>query len=106
LIGRAAHPVIELRVRLRLAAAASAMAERRYSAWTPVRKPVVTTMSQSAYYLQQAEKCERQAAIADLKSSGQSFLSAAAQWRGLAAHAVQREAIKQDPTYGTGARTD
>jgi hypothetical protein len=56
--------------------------------------------------LQQAEKWERQAAIADLKSSGRSFLSAAAQWRGLAAHAVQREAIKQDPTYGTGARTD
>jgi hypothetical protein len=63
-------------------------------------------MSQSTYYLQQAEKCERQAAFAEPKSSGQSFLSAAAQWRGLAAKAVLREAIKQDPTYGTGAHTD
>jgi hypothetical protein len=63
-------------------------------------------MSRSTYYLQQAEKCERQAAFAEPKSSGQSFLSAAAQWRGLAAKAAQREAIKQDPTYGTGARAD
>ena len=63
-------------------------------------------MGPSAYYLQQAEKCERQAAIALLKASGQSFLSAAAQWRDLAANAAQREAIKQDPTYGTGARAD
>jgi hypothetical protein len=63
-------------------------------------------MSQSAYYLQQAEEYERQAAIAKLKSSGQSFLSAAAQWRELAANAVRREAINQHPTYGTGARTD
>jgi hypothetical protein len=63
-------------------------------------------MSQSGYYLQQAEVCERQAAIAKLKASGQSFLSAAAQWRDLAAHAAQREAIKQGPTYGPGAHTD
>jgi hypothetical protein len=91
---------------LHLAAAALAMADRHYSARTPVHKPTVTTMGQSAYYLQQAEKCERQAAIATLKASGQSFLSAADQWRDLAANAAQREAIKQDPTYGTGARAD
>jgi hypothetical protein len=63
-------------------------------------------MSQSGYYLQQAELCERQAAIAKPDSSGQSFRSAAAQWRELAANAAQREAIRQDPTDGTGARTD
>ncbi|HTG25681.1 MAG TPA: hypothetical protein VK681_37090 [Reyranella sp.] len=103
MIGRAAHPVVELRVLLRLAALA--MADRHDAARTPVRKPTVTAMSQSAYYLQQAEKCERQAAIAEPRSSGQSFRSAAAQWRGLAANAAQREAIKQDPAYGTGART-
>jgi hypothetical protein len=67
---------------------------------------MVTTMSQSTYYLQQAELCERQAAVAKLKSSGESFLSAAAQWRGLAAKAAPYEAIKQNPAYGTGARTD
>jgi hypothetical protein len=72
----------------------------------PIHKPTVTQMSRSTYYLQQAEKCERQAAFAEPKSSGQNFLSAAAQWRGLAAKAVLREAIKQDPTYGTGAHTD
>jgi hypothetical protein len=103
LIGRAAHPIVELRVLLHLAALT--MADRHDAARTPVRKPTVTTMSQSTYYLQQAEKCERQAAIAEPRSSGQIFLSAAAQWRGLAASAAQREAIKQDPTYGTGART-
>jgi hypothetical protein len=63
-------------------------------------------MSQSAYYLQQAETCERQAAFATLKASGQSFLSAAAQWRDLAANAAQREATRQDPAYGTGAPAD
>jgi hypothetical protein len=85
--------------------AALAMTDRHDAARKPVRKPTVTTMSQSAYYLQQAEKCERQAAIAEPKSSGQIFLSAAAQWRGLAASAAQREAVKQDATYGAGART-
>jgi hypothetical protein len=103
LIGRGAHPIVELRVLLHLAALA--MADRHDAARTPVRKPTVTTMSQSAYYLQQAEKCERQAAIAEPRSSGQIFLSAAAQWRGLAASAAQREAVKQDPTYGADART-
>jgi hypothetical protein len=62
-------------------------------------------MSQSGYYLQQAEVCERQAAVAKPEASGQSFLSAAAQWRELAANAAQREAIRRDPTYRPGART-
>jgi hypothetical protein len=73
---------------------------------TPVRKPTVTTVSQSAYYLQQAEECERQAAIAKLKSTGQSFLSAAAQWRGVAANELRRQAIDHHATYATGASTE
>jgi hypothetical protein len=76
LIGRAAHPIVELRMLLHLAALA--MTDRHDAARTPVRKPTVTTMSQSA----------------EPKSSGQIFLSAAAQWRRLAASAAQREAVK------------
>ena len=54
-------------------------------------------MSPSTYYRQQAELCERQAAIATPEAAGQSFLSAAAQWRELIVTATEREAIKPDP---------
>ena len=64
----------------------------------------MTRMSQSTYYRQQAEVCERQAAFATPEAAGQSFLSAAAQWRELAARATEREAIKQAPARGAGAR--
>jgi hypothetical protein len=63
-------------------------------------------MSQSTYYRQQAEMCERQAAIATPEAAGQTFLSAAAQWRELAIKATEREAIKQDNAGATGARLD
>jgi hypothetical protein len=52
-------------------------------------------MSRSAYYLWQAEKCERQAATAKLKFRHEDFLSAAVLWRKLATMAGQREAIEQ-----------
>ena len=61
----------------------------------PVRKPTVTTMSRSEYYLRRAEECERQDATAKLKSSREDFLSAAVLWRKLAAMAAQREATVQ-----------
>jgi len=67
----------------------------------PARKPTVTTMSQTACYLRQAEKCERQAAAAKLQSSRQDFLYAAVQWRNVAAKAGQREAREQHPTHET-----
>ena len=62
-------------------------------------------MSQSTYYRQQAEVCERQAAFAEPEAAGQSFLSAAAQWRELAARATARDAIKQVPAHGGRPRT-
>jgi hypothetical protein len=55
-------------------------------------------MSRSEYYLRRAEECERQDAIAKLKSSREDFLSAAVLWRKLAARAVQREATEQHQT--------
>lgn len=62
-------------------------------------------MNPSTYYLQQAELCERQAAFVTPDAGGQSFLSAAAQWRELAARVTAREAIKQVPARGARART-
>jgi hypothetical protein len=63
-------------------------------------------MSQSTYYRQQAEVCERQAAFARPEAACQSFRSAAAQWLELAARATQCEAIKQAPARGIDARPD
>ena len=75
----------------------------------PVRKPTVTTMSRSEYYLRRAEESERQDATARLKSSREDFLSAAVLWRKLAAIAAQREATEQHQTqrsrlFGLSAR--
>jgi len=64
-------------------------------------------MSRSAYYLQQAEACERQAAVAKPKSSGQSFLSAAAQWRNWRQTPCRaKPSSKIQPTAPPLARTD